>query len=208
VLASGGRPPSWAAVAERAPAMLACWYLGQEGGTAIAEALFGDVNPGAKLPVTVVRSVGQVPDFYDHKPSALRGYLFDTTTPLFPFGHGLSYTRFEIGTPRLSAARIARDGQVTVSVDVANRGERGGDEVVQLYIRHLTASVTQPVMALKGFERVTLAPGEARTVRFTLGPADFRIWDAAMAERVEPGQVEIMAGNSSAAVKTTILEIA
>jgi beta-glucosidase len=208
VLAIGGRPPSWPAVAERAPAMLACWYLGQEGGRAIAEALFGDVNPGAKLPVTVVRSVGQVPDFYDHKPSALRGYLFDTTTPLFPFGHGLSYTRFEIGTPRLSAARIARDGQVTVSVDVANRGERGGDEVVQLYIRHLTASVTQPVMALKGFERVTLAPGEVRTVRFTLGPADFRIWDAAMAERVEPGQVEIMAGNSSAAVKTTILEIA
>lgn len=207
VLAIGGRPPSWPRVAERASAMLGCWYLGQEAGTAIAEALFGDINPGAKLPVSVVRDVGQVPYFYDHKPSAERGYLFASTDPLFPFGHGLSYTRFEVGAPVLSALRIARGEQVSVSVTVANRGARAGDEVVQLYLRHVQASVAQPVMALRGFERVSLAPGETRSLAFTLGPADFAIWNAAMVETVEPGSVEIMAGNSSAAVRSAMLEI-
>ncbi|TPG42505.1 beta-glucosidase [Sphingomonas koreensis] len=207
VVAINGRPPSWPTVAERAPAMLECWYLGQEGGTAMAEALFGDINPGAKLPVTVVRTVGQVPTFYDHKPSAMRGYLFETTEPLFPFGHGLSYTSFEIGAPALSAPQIGRADSVTIAVDVANTGAVAGDEVVQLYIRHVTASVTQPVMALKGFSRITLKPGERRTVRFTLGGDDFRIWSNAMKNVVEPGEVEIMAGNSSASVKSAMLTI-
>ncbi|MEG3152270.1 glycoside hydrolase family 3 N-terminal domain-containing protein [Sphingomonas sp. ZT3P38] len=208
VVAIHGRPVSWPAVAGKANAILDCWYMGQEGGTAMADALFGDVNPGAKLPVTVIRDSGQIPSFYNHKPSARRGYLFDDPAPLFPFGHGLSYTSFTVGAPQLSATTIARDGNVMVSVEVANSGARLGDEVVQLYIRHLDASVTQPVMALKGFERVTLAPGERKTVRFTLGPKAFRIWNVAMKEVVEAGRVEIMASNSSANLKSTTLVIA
>lgn len=208
VVAIHGRPASWPTVAAKANAILDCWYVGQEGGTAMAEALFGDVNPGAKLPVTVIRDAGQIPFFYNHKPSARRGYLFDDAAPLFPFGHGLSYTSFTIGAPTLSATTIAPDGNVTVSVEVANSGALSGDEVVQVYIRHLDASVTQPVMALKGFDRVTLAPGERKTVRFMLGPKAFRIWNVAMKEVVEGGRVEIMAGNSSANVKSTTLVIA
>ena len=174
----------------------------------MADALFGDINPGAKLPVTVIRDAGQIPSFYNHKPSARRGYLFDDAAPLFPFGHGLSYTSFTVGAPALSATTIAPDGNVTIAVEVANTGARAGDEVIQLYIRHLDASVTQPVMALKGFERVTLAPGERKTIRFTLGPRAFRIWNVAMKEVVEAGRVEIMAGNSSAKVQSAILTIA
>lgn len=207
VAAINGRPPSWPNVAAKAAAILECWYMGQEGGTAIAEALLGDVNPGAKLPVTVARNVGHVPLFYNHKPSARRGYLFDDVAPLFPFGHGLSYTRFELGAPRLSAPSIARDGTVEVSVDVTNTGDRAGDEVVQLYIRHKTASVTQPVLELKGFERVTLRPGQRRTVAFKLGPKAFRIWDRNLRETVEAGEVEILAGNSSANLKPATLTI-
>jgi beta-glucosidase len=208
VLAINGRPPSWPRIVNGANALLECWYAGQEGGTAMAEILFGDVNPGAKLPVTVVRDVGQVPFFYNHKPSARRGYLFDDKAPLFAFGHGLSYTRFTVGEPRLSAPRIAVGGTVTVEVDVANVGARAGDEVVQLYIRDQVSSVTRPVLELKAFERVTLAAGARRTVRFTLGPAAFALWNAAMEEVVEPGLFDIMAGPSSAALKTAVLEIA
>ncbi|GGO91013.1 glycoside hydrolase family 3 N-terminal domain-containing protein [Stakelama pacifica] len=208
VTAINGRPPSWPNVAEHANAILECWYPGQEGGTAMAAALLGEVNPGAKLPVTVVRNEGQVPFFYNHKPSARRGYLFDDAAPLFPFGHGLSYTSFDIGAPRLSSARISTDGSVNVAVDVVNTGDRAGDEVVQLYIRHETASVTQPVLELKGFERVTLAPGERRTVTFTLGPKTFRIWNRQMEQVVEPGKVRILAGPSSAVLKEAELTIA
>jgi beta-glucosidase len=208
VCAINGRPPSWPVIAARANAILECWYLGQEGGTAMAEALFGLINPGAKLPVTVVRNVGQVPFFYDQKPTARRGYLFDDATPLFPFGHGLSYTAFEIGTPQLSSPSIAPTGTVEIAIDVANVGKRAGDEVVQLYIRHETASTTQPVLALKAFRRVTLAPGEKSTLRFQLGPREFRIWNAEMVEMVEPGAVTILAGNSSATLKSATLRIA
>ena len=126
----------------------------------MADVLFGTVNPGGKLPVTIARSVGQLPMFYNVKPSARRGYLFDTTEPLFPFGYGLSYTRFELGAPQLSQARIARNGTVEVSVEVRNAGVRAGDEVVQLYVRDKVSSVTRPLKELKGFQRVTLAPGE------------------------------------------------
>jgi beta-glucosidase len=208
VTAINGRPPSWPAVVEGCNAMLECWYMGQEGGTAMAAALFGDVDPGAKLPVTVARHVGQLPVFYDTKPTARRGYLFDTTEPLFPFGFGLSYTRFAIGAPRLSAPRIGVAGTVAVEVEVRNIGERRGDEVVQLYVRDQVASVTTPIKALKGFERVTLAPGEARTVRFVLGPDAFSLWNLDMREVVEPGLFDIMAGPNSRDLKTTVLEIA
>jgi beta-glucosidase len=208
VVALNGRPPSWPTVAEQADAILECWYLGQEGGTAMAEALFGDVNPGAKLPVTVVKDVGQVPFFYNHKPSAKRGYLFTDTAPLYPFGFGLSYTSFTVGAPALSAARIAAAGTLTVAVEVTNTGAREGDEVVQLYVHDREASVTRPVMELRGFRRVTLKPGETRKVEFTLGPYDFSLWNEDMREVVEPGLFDIMVGNSSAALKTSTLEIA
>ncbi len=208
VVAINGRPPSWPSVTAQANAVLECWYVGQEGGTAIAEALFGDINPGAKLPVTVARSTGQLPVFYDAKPSARRGYLFDTTAPLFPFGFGLSYTKFEIGAPRLSSAKIGIAASVTVSVDIANVGARAGDEVVQLYVRDQVSSVARPILELKGFERVTLAPGERRTVQFTLGPDAFRFFDIAMREVVEPGLFDISVGADSTRLKTVILEIA
>jgi beta-glucosidase len=208
ICAINGRPPSWPNVAAKANAILECWYPGQEGGTAIADALFGDINPGAKLPVTVIRDEGQIPFFYNHKPSARRGYLFADKAPLFPFGHGLSYTRFEIGAPRLSERKIGPAGRVTVEVDVRNIGERTGDEVVQIYVRDRIASVARPVKELKAFERITLAPGERRTLRFELGSDAFNLWNEAMEEVVEPGLFDIMAGPNSVALRSAELEIA
>lgn len=208
VCAINGRPPSYPAVVDGANALLLCWYPGQEGGTAMADILFGDVNPGARLPVTVARDAGQIPIFYNRKPSARRGYVFEDISPLFPFGYGLSYTQFEIGKPRLSAPRIGLCGTVVVEVDVRNVGTRAGDEVVQLYVHDQTASVTRPIKELKGFERVTLAPGESRTVRLTLGPDAFSLWNLAMQEVVEPGLFDIMVGPDSATLQTVTLEIA
>ena len=208
VCAVNGRPPSWPNVIAKADAVLECWYSGQEGGTAIAEALLGTVNPGAKLPVTVVREAGQVPYFYNHKPSSRRGYLFADKTPLFLFGHGLSYTSFAISEPRPSKARYALDEAIMVEAEVTNTGSRAGDEVVQLYITRADLSVTQPVLELKGFERVTLTPGETRTVRFSIPPRELAIWDREMKETNEPGPVTLSVGNSSASLKQATVEIA
>ena len=165
------------------------------------------MNPGGKLPLTIPRSVGQLPMFYNVKPSARRGYLFDTVEPLFPFGYGLSYTSFDIGAPRLSAERIGIDGSVTVSVPVRNTGTRAGDETVQLYVHQLLGSVTRPLKELKAFERVTLAAGESKTVSFTLTPETFRMWNIAMQRAVEPGAFEIMVGGNSVDLKSTLLHI-
>lgn len=208
VLAINGRPPSWPNVAAKAHAILECWYPGQEGGTAIADIVFGDVNPGGKLPVTVPRHEGQIPLFYNAKPSAGRGYLFESTDPLFPFGHGLSYTRFEIGAPRLSASSIGRDGSVEVSVEVTNTGKRAGDEVVQLYVHDKVSSITRPIKELKGFRRVTLKPGERRTLTFRLDQKAFRMWNESMERVVEPGEFDIMVGPNSVDLKTATLTIA
>ncbi len=207
VCAINGRPPSYPAVVEGCNALLECWYPGQEGGTAMADILFGDVNPGAKMPVTVARDAGQVPVFYNRKPSARRGYVFEEISPLFPFGYGLSYTRFDIGKPRLSSQRIGVGGAVTVEVDVRNAGDRAGDEVIQLYVRDQTASVTRPIKELKGFERITLAPGEARTVRIALNSDAFALWNLDMEEVVEPGLFDIMVGPDSENLQTVTLEI-
>jgi beta-glucosidase len=208
VVLINGRPASTVKIAEQADALVEGWYLGEQGGNAMADVLFGDVNPGGKLPVTVPRSVGQLPMFYNAKPSARRGYLFDTTAPLFPFGYGLSYTSFDIGAPRLSAAKIGTGGSVTVSVDVRNSGARAGDETVQLYIRDKVSSVTRPVKELKGFQRVTLAAGEKRTVEFTLTPHSLEMWNDRMERVVEPGQFDIMVGGNSVDVKSTLLTVA
>ena len=207
VAAINGRPPSWPNVVAKADAVLECWYPGQEGGTAMAEALLGRINPGAKLPVSVVRNAGQIPLFYNHKPSARRGYLFDDAAPLFPFGHGLSYTTFEISAPRLSATEVPADAPVTVEATVTNTGQRAGDEVVQLYITRSEVSVAQPVLLLKGFERVTLQPGESRTVRFTLTPQQLAFWNREMREVNEPGPVAVHVGNSSAALKNASFRV-
>jgi beta-glucosidase len=203
-----GRPPAIPELAERIPAILEGWYLGQEGGTAVAEVLFGDVNPSGKLPVSFPRSVGQLPVFYNRKPTARRGYLFESTKPLFPFGHGLSYTTFSYSTPTVLPARIVADGRTTASVEVANTGSRAGDEVVQLYIRAEVSRATRPVMELKGFRRITLAPGERRTVTFELGPEQFAYHAPEMKRVVEPGRYQVMVGGSSDAVKSVELEVA
>jgi len=207
VVLINGQPLSIPEVAAQANALLEAWYPGQEGGTALADILFGDANPGGKLPVTIARSVGQLPMFYNQKPSAHRGYHFDSAEPLFPFGYGLSYTTFDIGTPRLSAARIAPTETVTVSVDVRNTGAVAGDEVVQLYVRDVVSSITRPVKELKGFRRVTLQPGATTTVEFTLGKDAFAYWNEAMQYIVEPGEFQIMAGPNSVDLKTALLMV-
>jgi beta-glucosidase len=208
VVLINGQPLSIPDVAARANALLEGWYPGQEGGTALADILFGDANPGGKLPVTIARSVGQLPMFYNQKPTAHRGYHFASAEPLFPFGYGLSYTTFEIGAPRLSAARIGAADSVTVSVDVRNSGAVAGDEVVQLYVRDVFSSITRPVKELKAFRRVSLAPGATTVVEFTLGKNAFAFYDAAMQYVVEPGEFQIMVGPNSVDLKTAVLRVA
>ncbi len=207
VVLINGRPASTVQISAAANAMLEGWYLGEQGGNAVADVLFGDVNPGGKLPVTIPRSVGQLPMFYNVKPSARRGYLFDSVEPLYPFGFGLSYTSFDVGAPRLSSDRIAANGSVTVSVPVRNTGARAGDETVQIYVHQLVSSVTRPIKELKAFERITLNPGESKTVTFVLTSEAFRMWNASMQRVVEPGAFEIMAGPNSVDLKTVLLNI-
>jgi beta-glucosidase len=207
LLLINGRPPAITELAERVPAILEGWYLGQEGGTAVAEVLFGDVNPGGKLPVSFPRSVGQLPLFYNRKPTAMRGYLFGSTKPLFPFGHGLSYTTFSYSAPTVAPARIAPDGKATVTVEVTNTGSRTGDEVVQLYIRAEVSRTTRPVMELKGFRRITLTPGERRAVTFEVGPEQLSYHGLEMKRVVEPGRFRVMVGGSSGEVKSVGLDV-
>ncbi|MGB7847154.1 MAG: glycoside hydrolase family 3 N-terminal domain-containing protein [Candidatus Acidiferrum sp.] len=192
-----GRPLSINYVSQNVPVIYECWYLGQETGRAVADVLFGDYNPGGKLPITIPRSVGQVPAFYNHKPSARRGYLFDDVSPLYAFGYGLSYSSFAIKNPRLTKTSIKPDGTTCVLVDVINTGKREGTEVVQLYIRDLVSSVTRPVKELKGFRKVRLKPGESTTVKFDITPDRLSFYDLKMEYVVEPGEFEIMVGNSS-----------
>jgi Glycosyl hydrolase family 3 C-terminal domain/Glycosyl hydrolase family 3 N terminal domain/Fibronectin type III-like domain len=207
VILINGRPLSTVKVADQANALLEAWYAGEQGGHAMADVLFGDVNPGGKLPVTVPRSVGQLPMVYNVKPSAHRGYLFGTTEPLYPFGWGLSYTSFELGAPRLSASHIGSGDTFDVTVELRNTGKRSGDETVQVYIRDKVSSVTRPVKELKAFRRVTLAPGERHDVTFTLGPESLRMWNDHMQRVVEPGDFEIMTGPNSAELQSVTLTV-
>jgi len=205
VVLMNGRPLSIDWAATNSPAILETWFSGTEGGNAVADTLFGDTDPGGKLPVTFPRSVGQVPDYYNHKSTGrppgvtkdYSGYSDILWTPLYPFGYGLSYTQFKLSNLQLSAARIHRDGTITVGVEVENTGDRAGDEVVQLYIHDLVASVTRPVEALKGFKRVSLQPGENRHVEFTLGPKELGFYNRAMRFVVEPGTFNVMVGDNS-----------
>ena len=207
VVLINGCPLAVTQIAHKANALIEGWYLGQEGGTAMADVLFGKTDPGGKLTVTIPRSVGFVPYNYDEKPSAHRGYQFADNSPLFPFGYGLSYTTFDVGAPVVSAASVPSSGTVTVSVNVRNTGKVAGDEVVQLYLHELVTSVTEPTKALRGFQRVSLAPGASTQVQFTLGWNDFAIWDESLAHVVEPGTFQVMTGPDSVDLKTATFEV-
>ena len=207
VVLMNGRPLTINWIAENAPAILETWFGGIQAGNAIADVLFGDVNPGGKLPVTFPRAVGQVPLYYNHlntgrPPDAnnkyTSKYIDAPWTPLFPFGYGLSYTQFRLSNLRLSKQRLPIGEQLTASVDVENVGTRLGDEVVQLYIRDVAASITRPLKELKGFERVTLRPGEKRRLEFRLGPEHLSFYDRDLRLVVEPGEFGVFVGTSSA----------
>ena len=202
-----GRPPSYPTLAEEADAIIETWYAGEQQGTAIADALFGKVNPGGKLPVTVARNVGQLPNFYNYKPSARRGYLFDEVTPLYPFGFGLSYTNFEMSAPTLSATTIKAGQPVTVTTTVTNTGDVAGDEVVQVYLRDEISSVTRPVKELAGFQRVTLQPGESRAVSIAIEPRSLMMWNRDMERVIEPGDFTIMVGPNSQDLQDVTLTV-
>jgi beta-xylosidase len=207
VLLINGRPLSINYVKEHVPAILEGWYLGEQGGTAAANVLFGDVNPGGKLPITFPRTVGQLPDFYNHKPSRNRSYLFDSREPIFPFGYGLSYTQFRFENVRVEPKSIRPGGSAKVSVDVTNTGDRAGDEVAQLYIHQRVASVTRPVKELRGFQRVSLECGQKVTIDFTLTPEDLSLIDVNMNRVVEPGMFDLMVGANSADTASVALEV-
>jgi len=194
-------------IAEKVPAVLEGFYLGQETGIGIADVLFGDYNPSGKLTVSFPRSVGQLPIYYNRKPTARRGYLYTSKQPLFPFGYGLSYTSFEYSNLKVSPAQIGSVGQTNVNVTVTNSGQRAGDEIVQLYIRDLVSSVTRPVMELKDFRRVSLAPGESKTVEFVITPDKLSFLNLNMESVVEPGWFDIMVGTSSVKYLTAKLEV-
>jgi beta-glucosidase len=202
-----GRPLSINLLAEKADAIIEGWYMGQETGYAAADLLFGRANPGGKLPVSIARSVGQLPIFYNHKPSARRGYIDGSTKPLYPFGFGLSYTTFAISEPRLTKASMGVGDSTKVEVDVTNTGKRAGDEVVQIYIRDDVSSVTRPVLELKAFKRVTLQPGEKRTLSFDIKPSDLWFYNTEMQRVVEPGSFTIHAGPDSANLKSVKLMV-
>ncbi len=197
LLLINGRPNSITAIEKEIPAIVECWYLGQETGYAVADVLFGDFNPGGKLPVTIPRSVGHIPCFYNHKPSARRGYVFDDISPLYPFGYGLSYTTFSISKVRLEKEVIAMGESTRVTAEVRNTGERAGSEVVQLYIRDSFSSVSRPVKELRGFSKIQLAPGESKQVTLAITPDDLAFTTIDMEHKVEPGQFEVMVGSSS-----------
>jgi beta-glucosidase len=186
---------------QNVPAIVEAWYPGQAGGSAIADVLFGDYNPGGRLPVTFYRSVSDLPPFEDYAMKG-RTYRYFTGTPLYPFGHGLSYTTFAYTNLRTSAPALSAGGTASISVDVRNSGNRAGDEVVQLYVSHMGSKVSRPVKELRGYQRVTLRPGETRTVRFTLPASSLAYWNE-QADRwvVETEPVKLQVGSSSADIR-------
>ena len=196
-LVFGGRPLALQNVLAKCDAVIQCWYLGQETGVAVSNVLQGRVSPSAKLAISFPRSAGHIPAYYSKKPSADRGYLADETSALLPFGHGLTYSSFDVSAPRLNKTTISPTEGATVSVDVTNTGAMRAAEVVQLYIRDEFATVTRPIRELKGFARVSLAPGERRTVQIPILPRDLSMYDIDMDYVVEPGDFTIMTGTSS-----------
>jgi beta-glucosidase len=207
VLLINGGPLAVNRLQSDAKAIVECWYLGQQTGQAVSDVLFGKVSPSGKLTVTFPRSVGQVPDYYDHKPSRMRSYVSDDSTPLYPFGFGLSYASFDYSNLRVSPAKIAPAGNASVTVDVTNTGTVRADEVVQLYIHALVSMPVRPVEELKDFSRVTLNPGETQTVTFSLTPDKLEAFDINMRRTVEPGDFEVLVGKSSVDVVKAPLRV-
>jgi len=202
-----GRPLTINYVAENIPAIIEGWYLGQETGTAVAGAIFGEFSPGGKLPVTFPRSVGDLPVYYYSKPAVVQDYLFDERKPLYPFGFGLSYTKFSIEKVAVSPQIIKPSGKTEVHCYVTNNGTMEGDEVVQLYIRDEVSSVTRPMKELKDFKRITLKPGETKPVIFELGPEKLSFINRNMEKVVEPGDFDIMVGANSMNLTTVKLKV-
>jgi beta-glucosidase len=203
---TNGRPYTLKWLAEKTPAIIVAWEPGEEGGRAVADVLFGDYNPGGKLPVSFPRNEGQIPTYYYHKPSGRKSaiwqdYVDGSADPLYEFGYGLSYTTFEFSDLIIRPKRVAKDGTVTIKVDVTNTGKRAGEEVVQLYINDVIASVTRPVKELKGFERIHLTLGEKKTVTFRIPAVDLAFYNKNMERKVEPGVFKVMIGRSSADIR-------
>jgi beta-glucosidase len=213
LLVLNGRPLDLRWAAETVPAILDIWYPGTQGGTAVANLLFGEVAPGGKLPFTWPRTVDQVPMVYSHTIShepekQQQRYWDEESTPLFPFGYGLSYARFDYGNLTVDRDVIASDETVTVTVDVTNTGERRADELVQLYIHQRSGLASRPVKELKGFRRITVGPGASRTVQFTLGPAELRYWSAAVRNwTVDASTFDVWVGGDSTAQLSTTFEV-
>jgi beta-glucosidase len=206
VVLVNGRPLAIPWIDTHIPAIVEAWMPGEEGANAIADVLFGDYNPGGKVPMTFPRAVGQIPIYYGHKPSGGRShwkqdYVEQSTKPLYPFGYGLSYTQFEYSNLRITPEKVGIDDRASISVDVSNVGGRSGDEIVQLYIHGPSSTMTRPLKELKGFKRITLAPGQKCTVTFHLSPRQLGFHDRQMAFVVEPGTVEVMIGASSADIR-------
>jgi beta-glucosidase len=207
VVLFNGRPLTLSKVDAAAPAILEAWFPGVEAGNAVADVLFGKVNPGGKLPVSFPQRVGQIPIYYNHEPTGRpcdasskynsRYRDLPTCAPLYEFGYGLSYTKFELSNLRLSSHKMSSHGGITASVDVTNTGARKGDEVPQLYIHDPVASLTQPVRRLRGFQRVTLNAGEKRTVTWKLDASDVGFYDNGGRFVVEPGKIDVFASQSS-----------
>lgn len=203
-----GRPLSINYIKENIPAIIEGWYMGEQTGNAAADIIFGDVNPSGKITITFPKSAGQLPLYYNHKSSAqYHNYLSEDSKPLFPFGFGLSYTTFKYSNIRVSDSIMAANGRVTVSADITNTGKVTGDEIAQLYIRDKISSVTRPVKELKGFERITLTPGQTQTVTFAIDASKLAFWDINMKYTVEPGEFELMVGPSSEEYISTKLTV-
>ena len=200
-----GRPLDISWAAQNIPAILEAWYPGSEGGNAVADLLFGDAVPGGKLPFTWIKNAGQIPLYYSHNLTQNPGeqekrYWNEKVVPLYPFGYGLSYTTFAFSNLKVNQPEIKIGNAVEVTVDVKNTGSRAGDEVVQLYIHQQAGSASRPIRELKGFERVALAPGETKTVRFKLGPEELRYWSAAARDWVQEAEnFDVWVGNDSTA---------
>lgn len=208
VLLMNGRPMALPWIAEHVPAILEIWHPGTQCGHATADVLFGDVNPGGKLPVSFPRAVGQEPLFYNHKNTGrppkehdrFTAKYFDVAvTPQFPFGFGLSYTTFQYSNLTIDKKNIRPYQKIVISADVKNTGTREGDEVVQLYVRDLVGSITRPVKQLKGFQKIALSPGESKTVRFELGPQELGYYNQFGEYIIEPGRFNVWIGPNSAA---------
>ncbi|MBS7639363.1 MAG: glycoside hydrolase family 3 N-terminal domain-containing protein [Candidatus Bathyarchaeia archaeon] len=203
VVLVNGRPMAVRWAAERASAIIEAWFPGEEGGNAVADVLFGDYNPGGKLPISVPKYEGQIPVYYSRRSSSFGDYVFMDSKPLFPFGHGLSYTRFEYSSLRIEPEKVGPAGRVSISFFIENVGGMKGDEVVQLYVRDPIASISRPVKELKGFKRLTLNPGERKRVTFTLFTDQLAFYNRYMRLIVEPGIYEVMIGSSSEDIRLT-----